>query len=134
LHSNRKLKNYFALFILILYTCLSCVFGLYKEIKLFPDPLRNNEIGVQDNKWNSLRRFLPQRGVIGYLSDSTSHMEFILVQYSLAPLIVVNDTNRQYVIGNFNDPRSHLSLMRENLDLLRDFGQGVMLFKNRKFQ
>jgi hypothetical protein len=79
-----------------------------------------------------LREALPERGVIGYIGQTgraENIFDYYVTQYALAPLVVDRSTTHRIVIGNF--PSSPPSQLPRNLELLKDFGHGVLLFANR---
>jgi len=86
-----------------------------------------------------VRRELPSVGVIGYVSDPftpTEHAayvkhasEFVMTQYHLAPITVLEDTRYALVIGNFHHEVMAARMTDMHLVLVKDFGEGVMLFR-----
>lgn len=80
-----------------------------------------------DLRFSALRAALPRYGVVGYIGQShNSTADYYLTQYALAPLVVDLSVNHPLVIGNF--PSSPPPLQVEGLRLVRDFGNGVLLF------
>jgi hypothetical protein len=90
------------------------------------------------------RRFLPPHGVVGYVGDpdpegatpaqrnATSLLHFkryLLAQYALAPVVLIESTEPELVVGNF-DPGSRPSLPR-GFQIERDFGNGLVLLRRR---
>ena len=56
--------------------------------------------------------------------------EFLLTQYTLTPLYITDSYKMPLVIGNFpNKAPSPKVLKRKKLVLVRDFGNGVFLFR-----
>ena len=78
-----------------------------------------------------LRPLLPRRGVVGYVSDRLdADQEYFLTQYALAPLLLDRGGPHAVVVGNFFDPaRAPVIAARMRLVLVRDVGEGVMLFR-----
>ncbi len=78
-----------------------------------------------------LRPLLPRRGVVGYVSDRPdAEEEYFLTEYVLAPLLLDRGGAHAVVVGNFFDPaRAPAIAARMGLVLLRDLGEGVMLFR-----
>ena len=74
---------------------------------------------------------LPERGVIGYVGPPGDFglPDYYLAQYALAPRVVERSTNHPLVVGNF--PASSQVISPEGLQLVRDFGNGVLLFSNK---
>ena len=78
----------------------------------------------------ALRTALPAHGVIGYVSQDKPGVEqYYLAQYALAPLVVDHSRNHSIVVGDF--PTSKPTELPGNLELVRDFGDGVLLFANK---
>ncbi len=84
-----------------------------------------------EGRFAPLRPLLPRRGVVGYVSDRPdSEEEYFLTQYALAPLLLDRRGAHAVVVGNFFDPaRAPAIAARMRLVLLRDLGEGVMLFQ-----
>jgi hypothetical protein len=86
-----------------------------------------------DKRFSELRRALPEYGVVGYFgAPSESVSDYYLTQYALAPLVVDRSRDHKLVIGNFPHP-PHVPPPGTETDLLlvRDFGNGVLLFEKR---
>jgi hypothetical protein len=81
-----------------------------------------------DQRFAALRSALPKRGVVGYVGapGTPALADYYLAQYALAPLVVENSPNHPLVIGNF--PPGTVALASERLRLVKDFGDGVLLF------
>jgi hypothetical protein len=88
---------------------------------------------LSDQRFPALKAALPQRGVVGYIGESgnSGTADYYLTQYALAPLLIENSTNHDFVIGNF--PASPPARFPQNLQLVKDFGNGVLLFRNLSF-
>lgn len=72
--------------------------------------------------------------IVGYLSDqnnSTAALAmFNSARYALAPRLLVEGTDRDWVLGNFTKPADYSAIGGEHrLSLVRDFGNGVVLFR-----
>lgn len=78
-----------------------------------------------------LRPLLPRHGVVGYVSDRPdADEEYLLTQYALAPLLLDRAGLHPLMVGNFFDPAAAPSIAgRMRLILLRDLGEGVMVFR-----
>jgi hypothetical protein len=91
---------------------------------------------VDEQRFASLRAVLPPRGIVGYLSDTGGNQDslrrYYLTQYSLAPVVVAPDANRELVIANFSSPSAIATLAdAQGLSVEKDFGNGVALLKRR---
>lgn len=87
-------------------------------------------------RFTSIKTALPPRGVVGYVAEDRGkesihggdyYRKFHLAQYALAPLIVVDNTAPVLVIGNFAEGSTPPRI--PGLSLVRDYGNGVMLFR-----
>jgi hypothetical protein len=94
-----------------------------------------SDIGFFDHRFEGLRPLLPANGVVGYLSDipvgdKQSTGEYYLAQYSLAPVVVVTNTDQRLVVGNFHTPDPDASLYtKQGLRPLANLGNGAWLFQ-----
>lgn len=101
-----------------------------------------DEISTYESRFQELRTALPASGVVGYLGhpdsggrtagerDAASLLHFkryLLAQYALAPLVVIESTEPEFVVGNF-DPGT-TTTAPAGLRIVRDFGQGLVLFR-----
>lgn len=84
-----------------------------------------------DQRFAALKASLPERGVIGYVGEpgAAALGDYYLAQYALAPLVVEHSPDHPFVVGNFPSPPALPP--SENLQLLKDFGDGVLLFANQ---
>lgn len=78
---------------------------------------------------------LPRTEIVGYVSDLEDGSPAALAlfnsaRFTLAPRLLVAGTDRDWVLGNFSKPPDFAALARgRHLQLLRDFGNGIALFK-----
>ncbi len=90
----------------------------------------NREIARRsDQRFSALKAALPERGVVGYIGEpgTPALADYYLTQYALAPLVIDHSSNHALVVGNF--PASPaLSAPLDDLHLVKDFGDGVLLF------
>lgn len=97
-----------------------------------PRRVKADDIGRRsDQRFAALKTELPQRGVVGYVGETGNLAvgDYYLTQYALAPLVVEHSSNHAIVVGNF--PSGVASGLPANLQLTRDFGDGVLLFSNK---
>lgn len=87
-----------------------------------------------DQRFAALKAALPPQGVVGYVGESGSPAvaDYYLAQYALTPLVVDHSSNHPLVVGNF--PLSSPIPPSGNLQLVKDFGNGVLLFANKDTQ
>ena len=113
-----------------------------QEGKFDPKQIGRDNISLYDKRFDGLRKILPSHGIVGYISDRPitdySKMadaaliaQYYLVQYAVAPVLVDDSIERKLVIGNFHQP--NVSLPKEKkFTVLKDFGNGVVLFETEK--
>ena len=103
-----------------------------------PAQAKKAEIDIpqqSDERFAEVKTFLPRRGVIGYIGErdagergALARGDYYLAEYALAPLVVDDSPNHALVLGNFPDaPLPALA----DLQLVKDFGNGVALFANK---
>ena len=98
--------------------------------------LANDPISRDEQRFAALKDDLPKWGEIGYLDspnlDEAAAKEFYFrVQYILSPLIIVESTEYEFVIGNFPEDRDKTMPASVNdLILVKDYGNGVFLWEN----
>lgn len=108
-----------------------CLLSSARLVIQAPIPGRSAADDVEqrsDVRFSGLKAALPQRGVVGYVGDAgeADAATYYLAQYALAPLVVDRSTNHPLVIGNFYSNSAPPAF--EKLRLMRDFGNGVLLF------
>lgn len=95
-----------------------------------------SKITLFGRRFAELRRALPPHGVVGYASDADEGeavWEFYETQYFLAPALLEKSDERDLVVGNFHHTTVDADwLSNRNLVLLRDYGDGVMLFRRKQ--
>jgi hypothetical protein len=75
------------------------------------------------------------RSVVGYLSDlpladAPGQAAYFGVAMALAPRLVVRDADGPaWVLGNFSRPQDFAAAEAAGLELVRDLGNGVILFR-----
>ena len=108
--------------------------GLISCIRYTFEVSRHDASGDLERYENHLRLVkasLPNNATVGYVSDMKGEAEFYLAEYALTPVILVRTAHRPFVIGNFtNMDAAHQTAEASNLKLMKDFGQGLMLFRN----
>jgi hypothetical protein len=101
-----------------------------------------DEITRYEGRMLALRDALPPGGIVGYVTDppleDTSSVRraadlhdrfkaYLLAQYVLAPRVMVVDTAREWVVGNYQEDRTAPSL--PGYHIVREFGRGVVLYR-----
>ena len=93
------------------------------------DPYRVRQLS--DERFADLKNALPRTGVVGYVGGSSAAAlgDYYLTEYALVPLLVDYSADHAIVIGNF--PSKTAPHVPDNLELIKDFGDGVFLFANK---
>lgn len=121
-----RLAVLFALVMVVVSSIIQTQGALFTIRNPIPDSIGNFEQQLTD-----LRRDLPPRGVVGWISDRPyvrTNLKF--AQYSLAPVILAEDGRRDLVIGHFYEQSAGRKLMETwNLETAHDYGGGVMLLR-----
>jgi hypothetical protein len=100
-----------------------------------PPPL-GTDVTAHERRFAALRKALPQRGNVGYVSDTDSLPEVIflrdyyLTQYTLAPIVVDRRPEGRLVVGNFTSPTGmRQALAKYGFSIKHNFGDGVLLLE-----
>jgi hypothetical protein len=135
---------------LILLTAVS-LYGnldtLFSKTRDYPDPAWQDPVSIHERRMEPLKAMLPPAGSVGYvttvenekffslekgLQDVELLAQFIVTQYTLAPVFVYNSPDYPLVVGNFlSGPPDPVFLRRNRLVPGKDFGDGVILFERR---
>lgn len=105
-----------------------------------PHGLNQDAASGWERRLSALMDDLPESGVIGYVSEQDypgvpfsavdQDEEFVLTQYTLAPLILDRgNLHRDLVIGNFSTPYDYRFEKQLGLRLVFDYGMGIYLFQ-----
>jgi hypothetical protein len=91
-----------------------------------------DEVSRQEKRFAQLKNALPQRGIVGFVTDAPDRSEQLkrryIAGYALAPLVVAPGADRRLVIGDFADPSAARLVVGEALHVREDFGGGLVLF------
>jgi hypothetical protein len=124
-------KTKAAILLFILCCMLSTVRLVFKAA--IPGHIERDDISARsDQRFAVLKAHLPTNGVVGYIGEATglATPDYYLTQYALAPLVVDLSLNHAIVVGNF--PSTPPAQIPQNLRLVKDFGNGVMLFSSKE--
>jgi hypothetical protein len=129
--------------------CLIILFGHVSNMRLLgravhdlADIARPDEVTQYEARFRELKQVLPPHARIGYVTDlrpqgsaddgrirRLSVKRYVLTQYALLPAIVLPGTQHGLVVSNFYSAHGIDSEETRGLTLIRDFGDGVMLFR-----
>ncbi len=110
-----------------------CLLSTIRILREAPSPRQFRSDAVElrsDQRFADLKHALPQRGIVGYIGDSDGPADYYLTQYALAPLVVDLSSNHSLVVGNFSGSQPPPRPL-DHLQLVKDFGNGVLLFANK---
>jgi len=128
--------------IAVLAVLLYAAASTFKWVHLATARTGPDQISAYEHRFDRLRRVLPSRGVVGYVghpqltgSSSTEakaasllhFRRYLLAQYSLAPLLLIESTEPEFVVGNFE--AGAIRPTPAGFRVMRDFGDGVVLFR-----
>jgi hypothetical protein len=116
--------------IAVLIFVLGCLVSSARLVVEAPRGRVSDEVARQsDLRFAQIRAALPTRGVVGYIGAPQDPVEhYYLAQYALAPLLVDRSLNHPLIVGNFLSSPPQLPA---NVEVLRDFGGGVLLLANK---
>ena len=96
-------------------------------------------IVARDKRFAELRQALPKHGTVGYvtdgpldrpLGDGRVHSVLMIAQYCLAPVILVNSTEPEIIVGDFSSAESGAQVISaQHLVVTRWFENGVCLLR-----
>lgn len=118
---------------------------LVQSIGVYVDLPKRDPVTIHEARIEQLKGLLPPSGEVGYVTTVENDRifaaerafrnveylaQYVLTQYTLAPLIVRNSPDLPLVVGNFLDgPPPPGFLAKHRLEPLRDFGEGLVLFR-----
>ena len=94
-----------------------------------------DQISIYEKRFGELKAVLQNQSIVGYVSDYEAKSDddgnaFGMTQYVLAPIILVRGNKPNFIISNFSSAKpDRKAYEKENLSLIKDFGNGVMLFE-----
>lgn len=131
--------------LLIVLTGYAVMALLGQSLRLYPDLPEKDPVTIHEERIRQLKPFLPASGVVGYVTTVENSRifadektfrnveylaQYVLTQYTLAPLIVRNSPEFPLVIGNFLDgPPAPGFLEKNGLVPVKDFGDGLILYR-----
>ncbi len=94
----------------------------------------NFDITQYESRFDGIRRDVPTDAAIGYLSDAdpsltSSVAEYYLAQLAVVPLLVANNAAQPLVMANVHTPQPPEFYRSKGLELVKDYGNGVMLLR-----
>lgn len=139
-----KYRVHAGLMLLVLVALYANMGMLNHSVRNFPDRGRMDNVSVYEARMTRAKADLARYREVGYATTVDSDRifgreksfddveilaQYILAQYSLAPVVIRNSTGLQMVIGNFVDgPPDPEYLKRNGLIPVKDYGDGLVLY------
>ncbi len=102
-----------ALILLVGLCVFSAVDGYQTAIQAAGEMSGDDMVTAWDKRLRKIRPLLPESGVVGYLADwdvpgaqfgsSDQEVEFLLAQYTVAPVVLERGKDHPIILGNFSD-------------------------------
>jgi hypothetical protein len=96
---------------------------LIQSRSIFSD-INLDDISVLEKRYSALRKALPRYATVGYVpvnnrfSDENDILHYFVVKYALAPVLVDQKKQYEYIIGNFYkhdiDPQDYINQMEKS--------------------
>ncbi len=129
-------------FLVILIFVLNAIALLEPLKRIVVDGAKPDEVVAFETKLNEIKALIPPNEVVGYVADGevTKNGQirledcrlFYMTQYSMAPHIVMHETGRNFVVGNFSSPAEGKKTVRElGLEIIKDCENGIMLLRGK---
>ena len=131
--------------LLILLTGYAVLNLLMQSIGSYTDLPDKDPVTIHEARIAQLKGSLPASGEVGYVTTVENKQifayerafqnveflaQYVLTQYTLAPLIVRNSPELPLVVGNFLDgPPAPGFLEKNGLVQIKDFGDGLILYR-----
>ena len=131
--------------LLIILTGYAVLSLLVQSIGIYTDLPDKDPVTIHEERIAQLRGSLPASGEVGYVTTVENEKifayerafqnveylaQYVLTQYTLAPLIVRNSPKLPLVVGNFLDgPPAPGFLDKNGLLPIKDFGDGLILYR-----
>ena len=123
---------FYGILLLLLNGCFSLAEQMYERIRT-ARPLGSDEITTFERRFAQVKKDLPAFGTIGYTTNKLerSFKEYALTVYTLSPVMPVPGPHSQVMIGDFVGPSESWGLPKNpSVPLFRDYGNGIVLFRN----
>ena len=95
--------------------------------------LKFPDIAAYDRHVAEIVPALPPSGVVGYWNDQdgspAEQQEYYLLQYALAPRVVVKSLAQQFIVATVHSAESRVP--GANLELVRDSGTGLKVYRKK---
>ena len=136
-----KLKNFLLIHLVFIMVILDVLAGnvrnVRKELKRFNNQKVENKETRHVRRFEKIKDLLPEQGILGYFTNREYSTDddtrfFFLTQYALSPLIIVRSTKPQIIIADVSNSFNIIEFSNKyNCCLLKNFGDGILLFRKR---
>ena len=130
------IKHRIAAGMLVLATLISGYYSLIKNPSI--ELVRDDGAAKWEERLQPVRRALPPSiREVGYISDpdtTAQVQEYSLTKYALAPVVVRQSVNYEWIIGNFTQPGFE-DILKEKIHneyTIRKFGAGIYLIHQKR--
>ena len=119
--------------VLLAFFALYNLASLIREIGILsPSEVDNDKMTEYLHRFDSMRDTVKHYEVVGYVDDAAYSAGWFQAQYALAPTILVQGTDREIVVVNLHvDSSEARTTVERELQLIRDYGGGVRLYRGR---
>jgi hypothetical protein len=139
----------FSRIIVITAGIILCSLSVYSSLNTYKiakaavgDVSSDDMVTAWDKRLRKIRTMLPEYGVIGYVADwdipgsvfgsSDQEVEFLLAQYTVAPVVLERGTDHDLILGNFSDngDPTKLENVQQNLGIIvfEPYSNEIFLF------
>jgi len=136
-----KLKKFLLIHLVFIFVILDVLAGnvrdIRKELKHFYNKKVENKEIHYIKRFEKIKGKLPKQGILGYFTNKEYSTDdddrfFFLTQYALSPLIIVRGTKPSIIIADVSHSFNSIEFsIKYNCCLLRNFGDGILLFQKR---
>jgi hypothetical protein len=136
-HTRLPLLAWVGILLLALFIFITNILLLTDAHRRLRNHKGEDHISLYENRFAQLRQVLKSGTVMGYFTDQAPESRdyvknFYLTQYALAPVIIIQETQRQWVVGNFSKSTATPAVApHKSLYLWKDFGNGIALFQHK---
>lgn len=123
------------MFLLALMTGFS-LFKMTTQTPYFPKLIGKDSITVLEKETAALKTMLTSQSTVGYIDESLDKTRanegskrYYQLQYTLAPIAVIDSAQQKYIISFRDDKRTRKLLEEHKAKIVRMFKNGMVLLK-----
>lgn len=140
-----KYRTHAGLMLLVCLAAYANIGMLNSAIRDYPQTKTTDIVSLYEARMNRAREAVAQYKEVGYVTtvdndkifgreksfeDVEMLAQYILAQYSLAPVIIRNSRDYEMVLGNFVDGSPDREYLKRNsLVQVKEFGDGLFLYR-----